>query len=55
MTLVPLRIYFTRGMAKMELGLGRGKRQFEKRQSLAEREHKREMERAFGTRRAGGS
>ncbi len=27
LTLVPLKIYFTRGMAKMELGLGRGKRQ----------------------------
>ncbi len=55
LTLVPLRIYFTRGMAKIELGLGRGKRQFEKRQSLAEREHKREIERAFGTRRSGNS
>jgi SsrA-binding protein len=51
LTLVPLKIYFTRGMAKMELGLGRGKRQFEKRQSLAEREHRREMERALGARR----
>jgi len=45
LTLVPLKIYFTRGIAKMELGLGRGKRQFEKRDSIAEREHRREMER----------
>jgi SsrA-binding protein len=51
LTLVPLKIYFTRGLAKMELGLGRGKRQFEKRQAIAEREHRREMERAFGSRR----
>jgi len=51
LTLVPLKIYFTRGMAKMELGLGRGKRQFEKRQTLAEREHRRDVERALGARR----
>jgi SsrA-binding protein len=46
-----MRIYFTRGLAKMELGLGRGKRQFEKRQSIAERESRREMERAVSARR----
>jgi SsrA-binding protein len=51
LTLVPLRIYFTRGLAKMELGLGRGKRTFEKRQAIAEREHRREMERAVRVRR----
>ncbi len=50
LTLVPLKIYFTRGLAKMDLGLGRGKRQFEKRRSIAEREHRREMERAFAAR-----
>ncbi len=55
LALVPMRIYFTRGMAKMELGLGRGKRQYEKRQDLAEREHRREMERALGARRRGGA
>lgn len=53
LTLVPMKIYFTRGMAKMELGLGRGKRQFEKRDAIAEREHRREMERAFGARQRG--
>ncbi|MBA3552379.1 MAG: SsrA-binding protein, partial [Actinobacteria bacterium] len=52
LTLIPLKIYFTRGLAKMELGLGRGKRQFEKRQALAEREHRREMERSFADRSA---
>ena len=50
-TLVPLKVYFTRGLAKMELGLGRGKQRFEKREAIAEREHRREMERAFADRR----
>jgi SsrA-binding protein len=53
LTLVPLRLYFTRGLAKLQLGLGRGKRSFEKRQAIAEREHRREMERA-ASRRARG-
>jgi SsrA-binding protein len=53
LTLVPLRLYFTRGLAKLELGLARGKRTFEKRQAIAEREHRREMERA-ASRRAHG-
>jgi SsrA-binding protein len=51
LALVPMRVYFTHGMAKVELGLGRGKRQFEKRQAIAEREHRREMEREVGRRR----
>ena len=49
--LVPMRVYFAHGLAKVELGLGRGKRQFEKRQALAEREHEREMARERGRRR----
>jgi SsrA-binding protein len=53
LTLVPLRLYFTHGLAKLELGLGRGKRQFEKRQAIAEREHRREMERAVARRARG--
>ena len=51
LALVPMRVYFTHGIAKLELGLGRGKRQFEKRQSIAEREHEREMLREAGRRR----
>jgi SsrA-binding protein len=51
LALVPLRVYFSHGIAKLELGLGRGKRQFEKRQALAEREHQREMQRSAGRRR----
>lgn len=52
LTLVPLRIYFAHGLAKVELGLGRGKRQFEKRAAMAAREHRREIERSLGARRA---
>jgi SsrA-binding protein len=51
LALIPLRVYFSHGLAKLELGLGRGKRQFEKREAIAEREHKREMERALRRRR----
>jgi SsrA-binding protein len=51
LTLVPLRVYFTHGLAKLELGLGRGRRRFEKRQAIAERESRREIERATGRRR----
>jgi SsrA-binding protein len=51
LAIVPLRVYFTHGIAKVELGLGKGKREYEKRQSIAKREHEREMERAVGRRR----
>ncbi len=51
LALIPLRVYFAHGLAKLELGLGRGRRRFEKRQAIAEREHRREMEREAGRRR----
>ena len=51
LSLVPLRVYFVHGLAKVELALARGKRKYEKRQSLAKREAQREMERAAGRRR----
>lgn len=51
LTIVPLRVYFTHGIAKVELGVGKGKREYEKRQSIAKREAQREMERAAGRRR----
>ena len=54
LTLVPLKIYFTRGLAKVELGLGKGKRRFDKRRAIAERERRREVERAMGSRRREG-
>jgi SsrA-binding protein len=50
LTLIPMRLYFTRGLAKLELGLGRGKRKYEKRQAKLEKEHQREIERAFSRR-----
>ena len=46
-TLVPLKLYFTRGKAKLELGLASGKHTYDKRQDLAERDAKREMDREF--------
>ncbi len=45
-TLVPLRIYFNdRGFAKIELALARGKRQYDKRKTIAERQQKRDVDR----------
>lgn len=44
-TLVPLRLYFKKGLAKLELGLARGKKKHDKRASIALKDSKREMER----------
>ena len=49
-TLVPLAIYFVNGYAKVELGLATGKREYDKRQSIAQREARREAERALAVR-----
>ena len=46
LTLVPLQVYFKDGKAKVELGLAKGKATVDKRRSLRDREHQREMERA---------
>ncbi len=46
-TLVPLRMYTKAGRAKVELGLARGKRRYEKRQVIKEREAQREMDAAI--------
>src|SRR5487761_618065 len=46
-TLIPLRVYFSRNHAKVEVGLCRGKREYDKRQVIAERDAKREIERAM--------
>ena len=51
LALVPMRVYFSHGLAKVELGLGRGKREYEKRQATLKRQHEREMERAISRRR----
>ena len=46
-TLVPLRLYIKNGVAKVELGLAKGKRRYDKRQTIKERETRREMEAAI--------
>jgi SsrA-binding protein len=45
-TLVPLRLYLHNGLAKLELGLGRGKRSYDKREAIKSREANRTMQRA---------
>jgi SsrA-binding protein len=45
--LIPLKIYLTRGRVKVEIGLARGKKLYDKRRDIAEKDSKREMERAF--------
>jgi len=45
-TLVPLKLYFKAGKAKITLALAKGKREFDKREALRERDYKREVERA---------
>ena len=52
-TLVPLKIYFVRGKAKLELALVSGKKNYDKRQDLADKAAKRDMERAMKDRQRG--
>lgn len=47
LTLVPMQIYFREGRAKVQLGMGKGKRAYDKRQAIKSREQKREMDRAL--------
>lgn len=47
MTVIPTLVYLQRGRAKVELGIARGKRQYDKRRALAERETKRQLQRAL--------
>ena len=44
-TLIPLRLYFRKNVAKIELGIARGKRQYDKKVAIAQKDAKREMER----------
>ncbi|MDL2280891.1 SsrA-binding protein SmpB [Selenomonadales bacterium OttesenSCG-928-I06] len=46
-TLIPLRVYFTRGKAKLLLGLATGKQNYDKRRDIAEKDAQREISRAF--------
>jgi len=50
LTLIPLEVYLNRGYAKIRLGIAKGRRQYDKRQAITERETDREVERARKTR-----
>src|SRR3954447_20082561 len=52
-TLVPLSVYFHNGYAKVELGVGKGKKSYDKRQDLAARDAQKEINRALGRRAKG--
>ena len=49
-TVVPVRMYLTKGRAKLEIALARGKRQYDKRQAIAERDSQRDIQRELGRR-----
>jgi SsrA-binding protein len=53
LTIVPLTLYFSDGRAKVEIALARGKKTWDKRQALAERQAAREIEQAVGRRLKG--
>lgn len=46
-TIIPLKIYLDKGRAKIEIALAKGKKQYDKRQTIAERESRRDIERAL--------
>ncbi len=50
-TLIPLKLYWKRGNAKIELGIARGKREFDKRESIKKRDTQREVQRVLAGRR----
>lgn len=50
-TLVPLRLYFKHGLAKAEIAVARGKKTYDKRQSIAKKDATRNMQREMGRRR----
>ena len=50
LTLVPLRLYWARNRVKLEVGLAKGKRLYDKREAISAREAKRDMDRAVRTR-----
>ena len=53
LTIVPLSLYFKDGRAKVEIGVGRGRRSYDKRQDMAKRDADREVARAMGRRAKG--
>ncbi|HTR82522.1 MAG TPA: SsrA-binding protein SmpB [Bacteroidota bacterium] len=52
LTLIPLKVYFKNGLAKVELGLCKGRRSYDKRAAIAKRETEREIRRQFSRREA---
>lgn len=50
-TIVPMRLYFVKGRVKIEIGIGRGKKMYDKRQTLREKQDDREAQRAMSLRR----
>ena len=53
LTIVPLRVYFSRGRAKVELGLARGKQLHDRRRDIADRDSRRDIERELAARHKG--
>ena len=53
LTLVPLQVYFENGYAKVEIGLAKGKKSYDKRQDLANKDAQREINRSLGRRAKG--
>ncbi|TMK44738.1 MAG: SsrA-binding protein SmpB [Actinobacteria bacterium] len=51
LTLVPLKVYFSHGLAKMELGLAKGKKTYDRRESLKEKDAQMQIDRAMRRRR----
>ncbi|GAF76416.1 unnamed protein product, partial [marine sediment metagenome] len=51
--LIPLRVYFRKGFAKIELAVAKGKRKYDKRETLKRKEARREIERALRRKRRG--
>ncbi len=51
LTLVPLRVYFSHGLAKVEIALARGKRRYDRREDLKERDAQMQIDRALSRRR----
>lgn len=47
LTLIPTRLYFKRGLAKVELALAKGKKNYDKRESLKKKQHERDMQRGL--------
>ncbi len=50
LALIPLNLYFQHGFAKLEIGLGRGKKLYDKREDIANRDAEREQRREFAVR-----